>query len=331
KLAAFFVANVTRRRTDQARDVEFFHVLAHVELDQRLAVPKHLFRKRLRQQGLADTGRTQQRKSANGPARILQVGARTAQGLANRRYRLALADDRVGHLVFHGEETRCFALLHPLERNAGPLGNDVEDVFLVHADALLFAIRAPGVQHGFKLFLGLFFLVAHGGRAFEILFADGAFLAALDILDFTFDLLHFRRPGHGADAGARTGLVHEVDGLVRQETVRDIAIGQFDRGFDGLVGKFGFVMFFVLRAQALEDEHGFLDGRRFHLDALETAFQGGVFLDVLAILVQRGGADALHLAAAERGLDDVRGIHGAFGGTGADDGVQFIDKQNDVL
>ena len=67
------------------------------------------------------------------------------------------------------------------------------------------------------------------------------------------------------------------------------------------------------------------------LTRLEAAFQGGVFLDVFAIFVERGGADALHLAAAQGGLDDVGGVHRAFGRTGADDGVQFVNEQNDVL
>jgi hypothetical protein len=37
----------------------------------------------------------------------------------------------------------------------------------------------------------------------------------LDVLDLGFDVLDLGGPGHGADAGPRTGLVHDVDGLVR--------------------------------------------------------------------------------------------------------------------
>ena len=90
-------------------------------------------------------------------------------------------------------------------------------------------------------------------------------------------------------------------------------------------------MLFVFRPQALEDQDGLLDGGRFDLDALEAAFERGVLLDVFAVLVEGGRADALHLAAAQRGLDDVRGVHRAFGRTGADDGVQLVDEEDDVL
>ena len=78
----------------------------------------------------------------------------------------------------------------------------------------------------------------------------------------------------------------------------------------------------VLRPQAFQNLDRFLDGRRLDFYGLEAALKRGVLLDVLAILVQRGGANALQLAAAERRLDDVGGVHRAFGRTGADDGVQ---------
>src|ERR1017187_439271 len=90
-------------------------------------------------------------------------------------------------------------------------------------------------------------------------------------------------------------------------------------------------MLLVLRTQTLQNLDGLIDGWRFNDDGLETAFQRGVLLDVLAILVHRGRANHLQLAARERGLDDIAGVHRAFRGTGADDGVQFIDKKNDVL
>src|SRR5204862_56302 len=97
----------------------------------------------------------------------------------------------------------------------------------------------------------------------------------------------------------------------------------------------GFVLFHALEGNAGpfgdDVENGFFDGWGLDFDALEAALEGGVFLDVFAIFGQGGGADALHFAAAKGGLDDVGGVHGSFGGAGADDGVQFVDEENDVL
>jgi hypothetical protein len=39
----------------------------------------------------------------------------------------------------------------------------------------------------------------------------------------------------------------------------------------------------------------------------------------------------LQLAPAQGRLDDIRRVHGAFRRAGAHDGVQLVDKQNDVL
>jgi hypothetical protein len=51
---------------------------------------------------------------------------------------------------------------------------------------------------------------------------------------------------------------------------------------------------------------------------------------VLAVLVERGGADGLQLAAGEHRLQDRRGVDGALGGTRTDEGVDLVDEQDDV-
>ncbi len=61
---------------------------------------------------------------------------------------------------------------------------------------------------------------------------------------------------------------------------------------------------------------------------LEAPLQGRVLLDVLAILVERGGADAVQFAAGQHRLEQVAGVHRPFGLAGADDGVQFVDEQD---
>ena len=65
-------------------------------------------------------------------------------------------------------------------------------------------------------------------------------------------------------------------------------------------------------------------------DLLEAALEGGVLLEVLAVLVERGGADGLQLATGQHRLEDRRGVDGALGGTGTHEGVQLVDEQDDV-
>ncbi len=89
-------------------------------------------------------------------------------------------------------------------------------------------------------------------------------------------------------------------------------------------------MGFVTRLEAAEDGDRVFDARLADEDRLEAAFEGGVFFDVLAILVERRRADAAQLAAGEGRLEQVGGVVAAFGSAGADDGVQLVDEQDDV-
>ena len=128
---------------------------------------------------------------------------------------------------------------------------------------------------------------------------------------------------------ARGRLVDEVDGLVGQEAVGDVAVGERRGGDQRAVGDAHAVMLLVLLLQAAQDGDGVLHRRLGDEDRLEAPGERGILLDVLAVLVERGGADAVQFAARQRGFQQVAGIHGAFGLAGADDGVQLVDEQDD--
>ena len=85
----------------------------------------------------------------------------------------------------------------------------------------------------------------------------------------------------------------------------------------------------VALLQAAQDGDGVLDRRLVHQDRLKAPLEGGVLLDVLAVLVERGGADAVQLAAGQHGLEHVAGVHRALGRAGADHGVQLVDEEDD--
>ena len=86
----------------------------------------------------------------------------------------------------------------------------------------------------------------------------------------------------------------------------------------------------VAVAQALQDLDRVGDGRLLDLDRLEPALERGVLLEVLAVLVERGGADGLELTAGEHRLEDDGGVDRALGGTRTDERVQLVDEQDDV-
>src|SRR5690606_3305207 len=131
-------------------------------------------------------------------------------------------------------------------------------------------------------------------------------------------------------ANARRGLVDEVDGFIRQIAVRDVAVRQRGRRDDRRVRDLDAVMHLVALLEAAQDRDRVLDRRLVDQPLLEAPLERRVLLDVLAVLVERRRADAVQLAARERGFQHVARIHRALGLAGADHRVQLVDEQDDL-
>ena len=61
------------------------------------------------------------------------------------------------------------------------------------------------------------------------------------------------------------------------------------------------------------------------MTGLEAALERGILLDVLAVLIERGRAEALELAARERGLQDVGRVDRALGRARANQRVNLVN------
>ena len=66
------------------------------------------------------------------------------------------------------------------------------------------------------------------------------------------------------------------------------------------------------------------------LNLLETAFESRILFDVFAVFVKGGGTNHVQFAARQHWLEQVGCIHGTFGLAGADQVMNFINKQNDL-
>jgi len=98
-----------------------------------------------------------------------------------------------------------------------------------------------------------------------------------------------------------------------------------------VVGEFDHVVVLIPRAQPLEDLYGLVYGRLLDHYGLEAPLEGGVLFDVHLVFVQGGRTDALKLAARQGRLEDIGGVYGPLRRARSDDGVQFIDEDDDVL
>src|SRR5690625_4283709 len=330
ELTTLFVADVPGWGPEQPRDSVLLRVLAHVQLDQCFLIPEQELGQRLGQLRLPHTGWAGEDERAARALGVLQPGTGTADRLGQRRDGVLLADDPLVQLVLHVQQPGGL-LLGQLEH--GDTGGECE-----HLGDELFVDLGDHVEISslpllLPLGLGvdqLLLVIAQRCRLLEILRVDRRFLLPTSVRDLLVELPQIRWGRHTADPQPGTGLVDQVDRLVRQVAVRDVAVAQLGGGHECLVADGDPVVCLVAVPQPLEDLDGVQDRRLVDLDRLEPALERGVLFHVLAVLVQRGGTDRLQLTAGEHGLEDARGIDRTLGRAGADERVDLVDEQHDV-
>ena len=132
------------------------------------------------------------------------------------------------------------------------------------------------------------------------------------------------RPDHGAC------LIDEVDRLVWQESIADVAIGQYRRSDQGAVLNADAVVDLVALLEPAQDRDRVLDRRRLDQHRLKAAFESGIFLNVLSVLVERRCSYAVQLTSGQHRLEQIAGIGRALGAPRADDVVHLVDEQQDA-
>src|SRR5712691_7412713 len=390
QLAALFIPDVARRRTDQPCDRVLLHVLRHVDPHERPLIIEQELGERFRGLGFPDARRAQEDERAGGAMRILESRARAPHGIGDGRERFLLPDDAPAQLLLELEQPRLLRLEHLGDRNARPLGHDIGDVLRVH----LFLQVLPLLLDLCQPLLELLDLLFDGGkppiadlrRFLEIAAARRQLglrtqllelgLLRLDLLDrvllrlplclhrvrflaqprqllldlvapllgrlvlllferrqldlelhdLALDLVDLLRQRIDRDAQPRGGLVDQVDRLVRQEPVRDVPVRQRRRRDERVVGDADTVVDFVPLLEAAQDRDRVFDRWLAHEHRLEAPLECRILFDVLAVLVERGRADDVQLAACQRRLQHVGGIHRAFRLAGADEGMQLVDE-----
>ena len=122
--------------------------------------------------------------------------------------------------------------------------------------------------------------------------------ASLELVELGRHRIHL----HPQAAGR---LVHQVDRLVRQESFGQVTIRKHGCRDQRRVRDAHAVVDLVPLAQAAQDRDGLLDRRLVDVHRLEAALERRVLLDVLAVLVERGRADRVQLAARQHRLEQV--------------------------
>ncbi len=197
KLSAFFVADVSRRRADQARDRVLLHVLGHVDADHGVLVVEQKLGECTRQFGLADAGRAQENERADRTLGIAQSCARTPNRIGHALQRRVLSHHALPQPLFHVDQLLDFAFEHLRDGNAGPLGDDARDIFFVdfflqHALAG-FAIHVGCELTQFGLEAAVSRRSGFPSHALQIAFALFGLLFDFELLDFLLELARCAR------------------------------------------------------------------------------------------------------------------------------------------
>src|SRR6185437_3030187 len=199
--------------------------------------------------------------------------------------------------------------------------------------AQAFLLRLPLGLHGRGLLAEVRQLALECRTAFLRL----RVLLLAQCLPFDFELRHapfhlvdLLRHGVDLDAQPRGRLVHEVNGLVRQKAIADVAVGQGRRGHHRAIRDAHAVVHLVALLETAQNGDRVRHARLAHVHRLETPLERRVLLDMLAILVELGGAHYAQLAARQHGLEHVARIHGAFRGARADERVQLVNEDDEL-
>jgi len=159
-----------------------------------------------------------------------------------------------------------------------------------------------------------------GQRRFLDLELDDAAVEVLDLFGLRF---HFH-------ADAAGGLVHQVDRLVRQEAVLDITVGKLRGRNQRAVGDVHPVVQLVFFLEPAQDADRVLHARLVDINGLETPLQRGILLDIFLVFVERGCTDTVQLSAAQRRLEQVRGVHRSLAGARPDQRVHLVNEQDNL-
>jgi hypothetical protein len=116
---------------------------------------------------------------------------------------------------------------------------------------------------------------------------------------FTVKLIDFGGHGFDLDPELGRGFVDQVNGLVREITISNVAGRELNGGHNGAVSNAYPMMHLKLLLQTPQNSDGLFHGRFIHVNRLKTPFKGWVLFYVLAILINGGGTDTMKLSPGQ--------------------------------
>ncbi len=161
-----------------------------------------------------------------------------------------------------------------------------------------------------------------------VLFFSHGLAFNLELNQAPIQFVHHLGFGVNFDLDFGRCLVNQVDGLIGQKAIGDVAVREFGCRDDRGVGDFHPVVHLVALLQTTQDGNGRLDRGLAHNDFLKAPLQGRVFFDEFPVFIQGGGAHTMQFPPGQGRLEHVASVHRAFGLARAHHGVQLINEHN---
>ena len=269
---------------------------------------------------------SQEEEAPVGPVGVGEPRARPANRLRNGFDSLVLADDALVQPFLELQEPVTFLLGQLRDRDSGAPRHDLGDVLRRN-------LRCAGAGFLPTVLLGtvLVDLRLQLVRPLVVLGRDRLVALTPDPAKLLLGGPRVLRLRLRAEPNASARLVDQIDRLVREEAVADVAVGQLRRRDDRLLGDAHAVERLVAVLEAREDFDRLLHRRLGDEHWLEAPLERGILLDVIAVFVERRRADHVQFSARERRLEHVAGVHRSLCGAGADDGVDLVDEDDQAV
>src|SRR5207302_2619981 len=209
---------------------------------------------------------------ADGPVRVFQASAAAADGASQGADRLVLRDHALVQLFFDAQQFLGFFFLDRGDGHAGPARYHVLDVLPTDnagGGFIEVVFFAKGAQ-----VLALFaFFVRVEARLLELVVRDGVLHTVDDEFNALLDFGDVFGQRSLAQLYARPGFVHQINRLIGQEAVWNVAVRMRDREVDGVVSVGDGVELFVAIFAAEQNLDGVGLVRRRDFYRLEAALQ----------------------------------------------------------
>src|SRR5660398_154504 len=318
QVAPLLVAHIAGRGTDEPGHRVLLHELAHVDAHHGLLVVEHELGQGSGEFRLSHSRGPQEDEAADGAVGVLQAGPGPAQGVWDHLQSVIRTDHAAMESLLHVDELFHLTFQKATDRDPGPARHHFGYVFFFYLFFEHFLLSLELSQPGILLLERLLQLrnraVAQLCRLLEVClpFRLFGFRAGFLYLPLAFadggNRIYLHGHGVNLDTKAAGGFVHQVYGLVREEAVAYVTVGEYGRRHQGGVLDAHPVVHFISFFESPQDGDGVFRAWLPDEDGLEATLQSGILLHVLPVLIKGSCADDPQFTTGQHRLQHVGGV-----------------------